>query len=135
MLCPSRNFHSLTKGNTMAEELVSAAIQQLGAVEQKIEDVAVAEDQAAAAALFKDTFDLTISSRCGMALIAQDQGRPVDKEHGWEDDVLQMLGKGLDAAQKDHCLNAILADHQRATDLLSTLHPYVNYLHDIGFTK
>jgi hypothetical protein len=95
---------------------------------QKIEDVLVSIDETAAAVLFNGEQDITISSRCGMALL---DGGPVG--HKLEDESLKLLAAGLDDLQKDHCFSAIVDDYNRAAKIIALLNPYMVKLVKVGF--
>ena len=97
----------------------------MNALESKILDILIEVDAAAASALFANTTDLTISSRCGMALIDQSSGNySPDGPHGIEQRFLIALGNGLDDLAKQHCYESIVGDLQRAQTVVTTLDPY-----------
>lgn len=89
-------------------------------IEEKVHAVLIGVDDAVAAAIFDDQTDLTISSRCGMALM--------DHTAGAEGVALRALAEGLDDIQKQHCIGAIQADYARAQAVIAKLQPYVERL-------
>lgn len=95
-----------------------------------IQGVLIGVDDAAAAVLFSATpNDITISARCGMALMDQANGvYDPSGPHGLEAWALNALAAGLDDLQKSHCTGAILGDRDRAVNVLSVLLPYTALL-------
>lgn len=90
-------------------------------VESQIVDVLLSLDDTAETALFAGQHDVSISTRCGMALL-----KPVELDgHRLERKLLQGLGAGLDAIQKGHCYTAILGDYARAQAVIALLGPYI----------
>lgn len=100
------------------------------ALDHYVMGVLIGADQAAAAVLFSSTQDdITISARCGMALM--DSAKQVYDPagpHGIELWALNALAASLDALQKSHCVDAILGDRDRAVNVLSILQPYTAQL-------
>lgn len=106
---------------------MKAAVQAwLAGVWQRILDVLIGVDDAAAALVFSDQTDLTISARCGMAQLDVLRGTvtlPAAEMSG-----LLELGAGLDRLQAHHCRGAILGDIARAQRVLAELQPYADYM-------
>lgn len=78
------------------------------------------------AAVFWNRPDITISSMCGLVMLADQHAewRPnVEglKLYRWQIAVLRFLGPILNRIQANHCQLAIYADIQRAQQLMSTL--------------
>lgn len=93
---------------------------------EKIHGLLVAVDDAAAALVFDGQTDLTISSRCGMALIDGRLGVFDPKgPHGLEQSMLKALGNGLNEIEQQHCFAAILSDDARAAAVRTLLEKYV----------
>ncbi len=91
----------------------------------QIKGILIGIDDAAAAVLFAGQNDLTISARCGMALLDQEAGTYTPNgPHGLEQKFLIALANGLDDLQKGHCHQAILGDRDRAVNVLVLLQPY-----------
>lgn len=87
-----------------------------------------ADDTAAAVVFPGQTNDLTISSRCGMALVDELRGVPPHPESL----ALGGIGEGLDELAPGHCFGAILADVARAQQVLDVLGPYAAYVKSSG---
>lgn len=92
----------------------------------KVHDSLVGVDQTIAASIFDTGNDITISSRCGMALIDAQLGKY--KGSDTEKYLLEGLGKALDEVQTDHCYQAIQGDYERASEILQLLVPYMKFL-------
>ena len=88
----------------------------------KIHGILVGIDDAVAAVLFNGQDDITISTRCGMALIDEEMGWK--SSQGLEDATLIALADGLNDLEKNHCFGAIVGDISRAREALATLQPY-----------
>lgn len=91
---------------------------------QRLKSVFVGLDNAAAAVAFDGQTDITISSRCGMALIDDMRGLPRTAESR----MLHALGDSLDEIQAGHCVAAVLGDAARAQRVLDLLGPYVEFI-------
>lgn len=70
--------------------------------------------------------DITISARCGMALVDAERGQIRLNER--EQAVLMAGAAALDTLENDHCIGAIRGDYARAQEALAMLEPYVAYL-------
>lgn len=98
-------------------------------ITDQIKGILIGADAAAAALLFNGQTDITISARCGMALLdAQGSVYNPDGPHGIELWALDALAGGMNHLQKDHCFQAILGDRDRATKALTVLAPYASFL-------
>lgn len=76
--------------------------------------------------------DMTISTRCGMAVIDDAIGRPVTEPLAHR--ILLDGADALDKIEPGHCNNAIRADRDRANAVLAALSPYLGYLNANGPT-
>ena len=90
----------------------------------RLHAVLIGVDDTAAAVVFSGHTDITISSRCGMALIDELRGAPSSPESL----ALDGIGDGLDTLRAGHCFAAILADVDRAQRVLDLLGPYAVYV-------
>ena len=100
----------------------------MNAIETKILNILVGVDDTAAAVLFDEPSDLTISTRCGMALLDKAgviQDPSIAAVHGIEEKFLVALADGLNAVQKNHCYWAILYDMNKAQGMMDKLSPYL----------
>ncbi len=94
-------------------------------LEARIKAVLVGADMTAGTILFTTGNDITISARCGMALMdARDGVYDPSGPHGIEQWALIALADALDQVEEDHCMLAIVGDRDRAVDVLTTLMPY-----------
>lgn len=91
---------------------------------RRLKSILIAVDDAAAAVVFKDQTDVTISARCGMAMIDRLCGLPPSAEAF----ALVDLGVQLDRIDPAHCYAAILGDIDRAQAALDMLAPYKRYI-------
>lgn len=73
-------------------------------------------DDAAAALVLQEIPGVTVSSRCGMAVL--------DHEAGVRGDVLEHIATALDDIQRGHCFAALLGDLARARAVIHLLEPY-----------
>lgn len=93
---------------------------------RRIKAFLIGIDDTAAAAVFPDQTDLTVSARCGMVQI--DRMRGVLRMTSAESDALLNLGACLDRIQAHHCRGAIIGDIERAKRVLAILQPYADYM-------
>jgi hypothetical protein len=98
-------------------------------MDEYIKGILIGIDDASAAALFNGQNDITISARCGMALLDSQRGvYQSNGAHRIEQWALDALAAKLDDIQKDHCIQAIVGDCQRASTVISLLNPYVQII-------
>lgn len=99
-------------------------------IADQIRAVLIGVDEAVAAILFKGQTDLTISARCGMAIIDAQQGVPCTLESR----ALCALGAELNRIDAGHCNSAVLGDDERAAHIRVVLAPYLAVLYAKGST-
>lgn len=90
-----------------------------------IYSAAIGIDETLAALAFNGQSDITISSRCGMALIDIQSGNPPPMS-GTEAWLLHHLALVLDDIQKEHCYQALQGDFDRAGAVRAQIQPYLS---------
>lgn len=93
-------------------------------LETRAVDIAIALDDTLDAAFFQQGDDVTLSCRCGMAILDKLMGKP-DTAEGI---ALRALGEVLDKLQAGHCFGAVLHDGLRAAGVTTLTTPYAQYI-------